>query len=198
LSSSDAPAAFDLESTSEAPAGAAPEASTGHVGEADDALELSDIQFDDESESAEPATPGNGDAAAGEAVAGGAAGAGAEAPSDGAALDAGDLDLSDLEAESGPDEAEAPAEFDLGELDTGADAAGEVEAAPVSEAPAAESEIGAGEEGEEDDFDTMIDLARAYIDMGDAESAATTLDEVANAGTEKQKSEALELLASVR
>jgi len=189
---------FDLERTSEAAAEAAPRPATGNAGEADDALELSDIQLDDEPERPEPATSGNGDAAAGEAVAGGATGAGTEAPRGGAELDAGDLDLSDLEAESGPDEAEAPAEFDLGELDTGADAAGEVEAAPVSEAPAPESEIGAGEEGEADDFDTMIDLARAYIDMGDSESAATTLDEVANGGTEKQQSEARELLASVR
>jgi pilus assembly protein FimV len=66
---------------------------------------------------------------------------------------------------------------------------------PAGSTAAAGTEF--GETGDEDDFDTMIDLARAYIDMGDAESARATLEEVAQAGNEKQRSEAQSLLGSV-
>ncbi len=51
---------------------------------------------------------------------------------------------------------------------------------------------------EDDEFDTMLDLARAYIDMGDPESATNALEEVASSGNEQQRSEAQSLLDSVR
>ncbi|MNQ93805.1 hypothetical protein D3C85_1092870 [compost metagenome] len=57
---------------------------------------------------------------------------------------------------------------------------------------------------EEDDFDflsgtdetaTKLDLARAYIDMGDTEGARDILDEVMSEGNDTQQQEARELIA---
>ena len=70
--------------------------------------------------------------------------------------------------------------------------------------PAAASSSLAASQGDEDDFDflsgtdetaTKLDLARAYIDMGDTEGARDILDEVINEGSDGQQSEARELLA---
>ena len=47
---------------------------------------------------------------------------------------------------------------------------------------------GAGE------IDTMLDLAKAYIDMGDSDSATSALNEIVAAGNDVQKTEARELL----
>jgi len=46
---------------------------------------------------------------------------------------------------------------------------------------------------ETDEVATKLDLARAYIDMGDSDGAREILDEVMGEGNEEQKSEALEL-----
>ncbi|GAA5121293.1 FimV/HubP family polar landmark protein [Alloalcanivorax gelatiniphagus] len=60
--------------------------------------------------------------------------------------------------------------------------------------------------GDDDDFDflgetdenaTKLDLARAYIDMGDAEGARDILNEVLSEGSEEQQGEARELLSRV-
>jgi pilus assembly protein FimV len=45
----------------------------------------------------------------------------------------------------------------------------------------------------EDEVDTKLDLARAYIDMGDPDGARSILDEVLEEGNDQQKSEAKEL-----
>ncbi len=47
---------------------------------------------------------------------------------------------------------------------------------------------------EETQIETKIDLAKAYIDMGDIEGARSTLEEVIEEGSEEQKREAEELL----
>jgi pilus assembly protein FimV len=44
-----------------------------------------------------------------------------------------------------------------------------------------------------DEVNTKLDLARAYIDMGDAEGAGYILDEVLVEGDEAQKQQAQEL-----
>jgi pilus assembly protein FimV len=41
-----------------------------------------------------------------------------------------------------------------------------------------------------DEISTKLDLAKAYIDMGDQESALSILDEVAEDGSEDQQREA--------
>jgi pilus assembly protein FimV len=48
-----------------------------------------------------------------------------------------------------------------------------------------------------DEITTKLDLARAYIDMGDIEGAKSILDEVAGEGNDAQKKEAQELLSSL-
>ncbi|MFZ6047138.1 FimV/HubP family polar landmark protein [Pseudomonas sp. CR3202] len=75
----------------------------------------------------------------------------------------------------------------------------QAEPVAVLEAERAEKEL-----GEEDDFDflsgtdetaTKLDLARAYIDMGDTEGARDILDEVMSEGNDTQQQEARELIA---
>lgn len=76
-------------------------------------------------------------------------------------------------------------------------------AAPVDETPAPSS---ADVLADEDDFDflgetdenaTKLDLAKAYIDMGDNEGAKDILNEVISEGNDQQQSEARELLSQV-
>lgn len=78
------------------------------------------------------------------------------------------------------------------------------EPAPVT-APAPVAEAASSLEGD-DDFDflsgadevaTKLDLARAYIDMGDHEGARDILDEVLGEGSDAQKTEARELMGKL-
>jgi pilus assembly protein FimV len=96
---------------------------------------------------------------------------------------------------------------DLGDLDSGlnlsttdvADAAPEVTAETLT----AESATTATAEADEFDFAdsdevaTKLDLARAYIDMGDTDGAREILDEVVAEGNDEQKGQASELLARI-
>jgi pilus assembly protein FimV len=85
-------------------------------------------------------------------------------------------------AEAAP-ELELEMEFDLGELGA------ETTAAPAEEEPAAVTSV--------DEVATKLDLARAYIDMGDPEGARNILEEVAAEGSDAQKQEAEELIAKL-
>lgn len=96
-----------------------------------------------------------------------------------------------------PEDVELPAEaelsledFELPELDDVAPAAAE----PVADVPPVDAL-----DEEDDEFDflsgtdecaTKLDLARAYIDMGDQEGARDILNEVIEEGTDQQKQEA--------
>ncbi|MBK7044023.1 MAG: hypothetical protein IPH50_10225 [Rhodanobacteraceae bacterium] len=82
---------------------------------------------------------------------------------------------------------------DMPELDLGADHRG--------------AHVGAGDAADDrgqDDFlgddavATKIDLARAYLDMGDADGARSMLEEVVSEGSEAQKSEAKRLLTEIK
>jgi pilus assembly protein FimV len=66
------------------------------------------------------------------------------------------------------------------------------EAAPGSEMASAE----AGVEGE-DDVETKLDLARAYVDMGDEDGARSILQEVVVEGSDTQRDDAQQLLSSL-
>lgn len=69
---------------------------------------------------------------------------------------------------------------------------GEAEAAPAdAEEPPAESE--AASEGD-DEVTTKLDLARAYLDMGEPDMARSLLEEVKDQGNAEQRREAEELL----
>ena len=48
-----------------------------------------------------------------------------------------------------------------------------------------------------DEVATKLDLARAYMDMGDAEGARSILDEVMGEGNEEQKREAEDIIAQI-
>ena len=124
-----------------------------------------------------------------------AAGEGSEAPAASASADDGageelDFELSgwddgseDLDAEAGWSE-EGP-ELEFGEE-------GAAEAAP--EAPA-EAPAGGGQD--EDEFEIKLDLAQAWIDMGDQESARGLLQEVEGRGGPQQRERAQKMLGSL-
>ncbi len=68
--------------------------------------------------------------------------------------------------------------------------------------PAPDAELGFAydqddESGEENLVDTKLDLARAYIDMGDGDSARSVLEEVIDEGDETQSGEAKRLLETL-
>ena len=136
-----------------------------------------------------------------------------------------EFSLEDLEAAKpaespGSEVSQAPASeaakdtqtLELDELDVVADSA---EPAPGEEpfdfadalTPAAHSDVSVqgSAQGEEevliaDDADQMatkLDLARAYLDMGDGESARGMLEEVADNGSAEQRQEARELLSRI-
>jgi pilus assembly protein FimV len=67
-------------------------------------------------------------------------------------------------------------------------------AAPTLVAAKPAEEFFAGE----DTIGTKLDLARAYLDMGDPEGARSMLDEVMSEGNDTQKGEARKLLAEIK
>jgi pilus assembly protein FimV len=69
--------------------------------------------------------------------------------------------------------------------------AGELDAA------SAEEPQGDGELTDLDEVSTKLDLARAYIDMGDPDGAKSILDEVLEEGSENQKTEARDIMAQM-
>jgi pilus assembly protein FimV len=48
-----------------------------------------------------------------------------------------------------------------------------------------------------DEVTTKLDLARAYMDMGDPEGARSILDEVMDEGNEEQKREAQDIISEL-
>ena len=64
---------------------------------------------------------------------------------------------------------------------------------PSEEMPVMEEDLAAAE----DEVSTKLDLAKAYIDMGDADGARSTLEEVINEGSEEQRDEAQELMRQI-
>ncbi|MGP4843192.1 FimV/HubP family polar landmark protein [Marinobacter sp. 1Y8] len=105
------------------------------------------------------------------------------------------------EASAGSDDLDA----DLDDLDVPELTPAEESAAAAADKPAA-TELDEAAIDDEDDFDflagtdeaaTKLDLARAYIEMGDADGARDILEEVAIEGSEAQKTEAQELLKNI-
>jgi FimV-like protein len=69
---------------------------------------------------------------------------------------------------------------------------------PVSSAaPAPAAALAVEDEYTDDPVDTKLDLARAYLDMGDPVGARAMLEEVLEEGSQTQKDEAKRLLADV-
>jgi pilus assembly protein FimV len=55
----------------------------------------------------------------------------------------------------------------------------------------------AGGSESEDDVETKLDLARAYVDMGDEDGARSILEEVVVEGSDTQRDDAEQLLSSL-
>src|SRR6185312_9428760 len=92
--------------------------------------------------------------------------------------------------------AEAPFAFDnLPPIDFSKEAEHEFEAAAPAPAPLhVDEDEFAGEDG----VGTKLDLAKAYLDMGDPEGARSMLEEVLSEGNDSQKGEARRLMAEIR
>lgn len=142
-------------------------------------------------------------------------------------LDEGVKDLSPVEppvvADLPQDDLELPADFDLSladEMDSNPAAEPDAFSAElddvnaeldrlsqsVAEPTFTEADAAIGGDLGEDDFDflagtdeaaTKLDLAQAYIDMGDSDGARDILNEVLTEGDEKQRGEAKEMLSSL-
>ncbi len=67
--------------------------------------------------------------------------------------------------------------------------------APETETESAESEV--SDLTDMDEFETKLDLARAYIDMGDSEAAKNAAEEVLENGNDQQKQSARKILDSL-
>ena len=63
--------------------------------------------------------------------------------------------------------------------------------------PAGEEQQAEAGEAELDEVGTKLDLARAYIDMGDPDGARSILEEVLDEGNDAQKQEAEELMGRI-
>src|SRR5439155_1034904 len=106
-------------------------------------------------------------------------------------------------APAAPPAEDSTLSLDLGDFDTKAapEAAASAEAMPVGDATEVlelGGEINLEEPGAGgDEASTKLDLARAYIDMGDNDMAKSLLNEVAQQGSDAQKKEAQELLKRV-
>ena len=116
-------------------------------------------------------------------------------------LDVGTADNA-IDFDIGGKSEETPAEMDLGTPNQAVPAGNDIKwepepaAAPAGgevnlEAPAAEGS------GQWDETATKLDLAKAYIDMGDAEGARSILQEVMSEGSDSQKQQAQELSAQI-
>lgn len=126
-------------------------------------------------------------------------------------LDIEDLNMDDLMEETASSE-ETPVLDEIPELEAEMPVAEEAAPEASEQAQAGEpaksglQDLDEAELGEEDDFDflagtdeaaTKLDLARAYIEMGDADGARDILEEVAIEGDDKQKVEAQDLLKTL-
>jgi len=107
-------------------------------------------------------------------------------------------------------EATSNGEETSGKGDESSDSGSNEVAPPVASNPASardsDRDINEADLGDDDDFDflsgtdeaaTKLDLARAYVEMGDADGARDILEEVALEGNDEQKAEAQDLLKNL-
>ncbi len=115
-------------------------------------------------------------------------------------LDISDMDLGDLDL---GEETEVPADLGLDEAVDFGGAENEVteemtdDAASFDLGDEMDLEEDLGLPDSEDEVSTKLDLAKAYIDMGDNDGAKSTLEEVMNEGDDNQKKEAQDLLSQI-
>ncbi len=117
-------------------------------------------------------------------------------PADDISLDMGEIDLGgiDLSADNTED-----VSLDMGEIDLPVDLSDDEDATVLRSSPEEDDEaIDINTLPEDlDEVNTKIDLAKAYIDMGDNDGAASILREVIDEGAGQQKQTAEELLKNI-
>lgn len=105
-----------------------------------------------------------------------------------AAADPLDIDTQDLE-------------FELPDLDLPAmndqSAASDLDTGAKHDFGGFDLDLGGGDEGELDEVGTKLDLARAYVEMGDKEGAREILNEVLAEGSDSQKADAKGLMSAL-
>ena len=74
----------------------------------------------------------------------------------------------------------------------------ETEPAATDETEAGEEDLSGATEDEEDTVQNKLDLARAYLELGDTENVQAILDEVLSEGNAAQREEARELLEQAK
>ena len=99
-----------------------------------------------------------------------------------------DVDEAEVDAAT---EVEAPAEV---EAATEVEAAAETVVKPSTPADSFDDDVDLSDLDDIDEVSTKLDLAKAYLDMGDADGTRSILDEVMTEGNDDQKKEADELL----
>ncbi len=103
-------------------------------------------------------------------------------------LDLGSLDLTNPDGDSTLDNLT----LDDADLNALGDITGSVPAGMDSDL-----ELSSSYGADSNEMETMLDLAKAYLDMGDSESAANTLKDVVSGGNPAQQKEASDLLKSL-
>jgi pilus assembly protein FimV len=113
-----------------------------------------------------------------------------------------DTELGSADEDSADVAVENEVSFDSSDLSFES-ASEEPEPAPASAAPGISAEVDepsvtvGGSQEQWDEAATKLDLAKAYIDMGDADGARSILEEVAVEGNEEQQQQAAELAAQI-
>ncbi len=133
--------------------------------------------------------------------------------------EASDLDL-DVDVDEGEESDESLESFDFSTIEESIEKKDEQEKAALSEIESGETEefdfsfdfddasLSGDEESDEeqgvsdltdmDEFETKIDLAKAYIDMGDTDAAKSIAEEVAENGNDQQKQTAQAILDQLK
>ncbi len=121
----------------------------------------------------------------------------------GADLELGDLDLTADTAPGDGGLSQDDGGFDLGSFDLDSLDLGTSATEPAGELNLADMDLPAEEDGNDlmlgdiNEVDTKLDLARAYVGMGDSDGARNLLDEVMQEGDSTQKQQAEELLQQI-
>ena len=104
-------------------------------------------------------------------------------------LDLGTLDLTNPEGDSTLDNLTLD-DADLNSL-------GDISSG-VRDGLSADIDLEEGTISRTDEMETMLDLAKAYIDMGDSDSAESALKDIITHGSDAQKMEAQDLLSNLK
>jgi pilus assembly protein FimV len=127
------------------------------------------------------------------------------APAREAHLSDDNFDLGNFDADGTPAAAEENFDFDLADhsAHSAAPVTQHIAEREIATAPGAATVVHGTKPADdffagEDTIGTKLDLARAYLDMGDPEGARSMLDEVMSEGNDTQKGEARKLLAEIK